>query len=236
VPTPTCAQEIDGGGPGQYVLDCSGVCVDTNSDVNHCLSCGEVCAGVKPGCCPNDSFSFAGGCTDLNSDPSNCGGCGTFCVGANRSSTSATDQVCTSGHCTCRANTTLCTGPGPDGCLDLASNPDACGRCGNACNFGELCVNGTCQCPDGGRFCSGACTDPQTDTSNCGACGKPCTDGDTCLKGACTPCVGEPGAGIAGTDQGCGCGLGPVMACDDGVTLCCAPSVCKVGDLTDECQ
>ena len=49
------------------------------------------------------------------------------------------------------------------------------------------------QCDGTDTFCSGACTNTQTDARNCGSCGKVCdiAKGETCQKGTCgPPCTG----------------------------------------------
>lgn len=51
----------------------------------------------------------------------------------------------------------------------------------------------TSQCDGTDSFCSGACTNTQTDPRNCGSCGKVCdiAKGETCQKGTCgPPCTG----------------------------------------------
>lgn len=51
-------------------------------------------------------------------------------------------------------------------CVDVTSNPAACGACGTACGAGEGC-------------CASACT-PLDTLADCGACGNACTAGDFC--------------------------------------------------------
>ncbi len=50
---------------------CGGRCVDTQTDVAHCGSCGRGCMGTER-CC-------AGRCLDTSADPTNCGTCGNTC-------------------------------------------------------------------------------------------------------------------------------------------------------------
>src|SRR5690606_42070734 len=62
------------------------ICVDTNTDPNHCGGCGTTC--------PADRFCFAGQCqcqgllkdcdgvcVDTTRDLQNCGACGNVCLG-----------------------------------------------------------------------------------------------------------------------------------------------------------
>lgn len=92
--------------------------------------------------------------------------------------------------------------------IDLSSNAQHCGACGNTClggpNTTGSCVNGTCQaqgCALGWANCNGSLADGcemhiQTNPTNCGACGISCMAGATCVAGLCmggmtgpTPCA-----------------------------------------------
>ena len=42
-------------------------------------------------------------------------------------------------------------------CVDLASDDDHCGECGNSCGFSEGCTDGVCRCDPG--QCNGCETD-----------------------------------------------------------------------------
>ncbi len=98
-------------------------------------------------------------------------------------------------------------------CADTKTSTTNCGRCGKACDFGDVCCNGLCvntlsanyhcaqcgctngmtcqngtsQCPSGEITCCGYCTNTNTDPSSCGSCGNICPDlGNTiCQKGTC---------------------------------------------------
>ena len=88
------------------ITDCSGLCIDLQSDVNNCGSCGNSCpvptnasalcedancdfvcdTGYVPlndECIPIDlcfpSVNCSGECTDLQNDVNNCGGCDNVC-------------------------------------------------------------------------------------------------------------------------------------------------------------
>jgi len=76
-------------------------------------------------------------------------------------------------------------------CRDLKSNDKHCGKCGNACKKGSVCIDGSCD------FCSLNCT---TDSDVCSI--EPCIDGvgcstlnctndnDACTVGTCDPVTG----------------------------------------------
>lgn len=112
-------------------------------------------ATTQPGAAGTQASS--GTCTaNINSDPANCGGCGYACPA---------NAVCQQGQCFCgegyAAQDNQCvivpsgtdTGTGcpagmtpcPDGyCYELASSPENCGICGNACPAGMICSASTC--------------------------------------------------------------------------------------------
>lgn len=87
----TCGCTIAGETP------CNGICVDEQSDSNHCGTCGTVCA--LPKTCNTGACSCAGAkptfcaastsCVNTTSDPKNCGACGHDCLGA----------ACLGGYC-----------------------------------------------------------------------------------------------------------------------------------------
>jgi hypothetical protein len=67
-------------------IDCSGQCVNDETDQNHCGGCGLVCAGE----CTNGACTCSGTCVSLFADPKNCGGCGKAC---------SAGQSCVAGQC-----------------------------------------------------------------------------------------------------------------------------------------
>jgi hypothetical protein len=187
----TCAKGAGGGctcPTGQTV--CSGQCVSLTTNQN-CGSCGNACSGGKTcqsgACaCPQGQTACGGVCRDLATDVANCGQCGNacaqgascvggqcacpsgleLCAGTNRcvqgcSATSGEVFNPTTCQCECPTGTTLCNG----NCVDLQSDANNCGQCGNTCPSDQSCVSGTCSnfCPNQSTGCC-ACfyTDPTT--------------------------------------------------------------------------
>jgi len=101
----------------------------------------EVCDGLDNNCDGAVDESF-----DLSSDPNNCGACGTPC-----SVNHIAENSCTGGQCTgtcdvgffdCNSNKII------DGCeINILSDNNNCGACGNACHGGSFCEGGFCVSP-----------------------------------------------------------------------------------------
>ena len=77
-----------------------------------------------------------------------------------------------------------------DICVDLQSDSQSCGTCGNACPPAQSCVAGACvppgtECEGGLTHCDGTCVDPTSDPNNCGACGNVCPADTGCIDGEC---------------------------------------------------
>lgn len=82
-------------------------------------------------------------------------------------------------------------------CVDVASNPDHCGRCDLRCeappNAEPACVHGSCDYVCGTSFvrCGAACIHVERDVADCGACGAACPHlgplTALCDAGSCTP-------------------------------------------------
>src|SRR5262245_27653151 len=80
-----------------------------------------------------------------------------------------------------------------DHCTNIASDPDNCGKCGNACAAGEVCSVGLCAvvCSGGSTQCDDRCVDIASDPENCGACGKACAPAELCSAAQCSQvCLG----------------------------------------------
>ncbi len=131
---------------GTCASTCGGVCVDKQTDPNHCGLCrhacgvGESCVqGVcKGGGCAPGTELCKGQCVYTHSDPTNCGACGHSCLAG---------ESCAQGACvgTCPSGETSCGGK----CVTLASDPNNCGMCGNVCSSG-VCKSGVCGQQGGG--------------------------------------------------------------------------------------
>jgi hypothetical protein len=184
--------------------------------------------------CVEGAFDCGGTCTDLETDPDNCGACGNVC-GSGMTCQNGTCQPNTcvpncppnwcggdgcGGECGCPAgyfcmgdglNMCVCDGANcGDECVDLQSNRDNCGECGNVCPEGQACSGGLCCNPDctpdnpsypncgtvcgdpcltfwtGLTWCDPSCVDLSSDPFNCGACGNVCPNNFFyCSSGAC---------------------------------------------------
>jgi len=116
--------------------ECDGLCVNIETDPNHCGGCG---VGCVPGeSCSAGSCSLCGplnqcgeACVDLQSDPAHCGGCGVRCHNW---------EACISGQCYaepvdpgppqgCPSGLTLCDGF----CIDIQRDDEHCGGCRVRC-------------------------------------------------------------------------------------------------------
>ena len=208
-PTPVCAPMT--GAPTGYgcssgclaplTARCNGVCVNTDTDRNHCGACGNVCPTTSVangttscvmGACAlacnagygNCDGNTANGCeARTTNDVNNCGMCGNRCTAPPGSTASCVSGVCT---LTCAAGSGDCDRMGANGCeVDLRSDPMNCGACGNSCvgrpGATGMCVNGACQftCNAGfsncdGSFTNGCEADTSSNPTNCGGCGFRC--------------------------------------------------------------
>jgi hypothetical protein len=86
---------------------------------------------------------------------------------------------------------TSCETCGGDACVDLETDAQHCGECGNACPDGLPCIAGACTCPDGQQLCEDICVDLQTDPQYCGSCSNNCAPGQVCSLGECADGCGE---------------------------------------------
>jgi len=172
-------------------------------------------------------------CVPLATDDQNCGGCGNVC---------GDRQSCVKGSCTCDGGEKLCGGQ----CVQASSDSKNCGACGKtcaatdycqagvcvlnttgcrpACEGGQTCNDGECECATGQSFCNGRCVNSQLDPLNCGGCGQTCAAGQSCSAGACTCGNGKAACGTRCVDTGsdpdncgsCGHACGAAQSCKAG--------------------
>jgi hypothetical protein len=118
--------------------------------------------------------------------------------------------------------------------------------CVPGCGGGQICVNGSCQCPPYQSLCAGSCIPTSVDPNNCGKCGNTCAGATACSAGECAAsCL--PGLTLCSNDHTCtdtsndsdhcgsctnqcpagqGCAKGE---CVDGIPLGPAPAACAGG-------
>lgn len=161
--TPTCARRVC-----QYTtcaagfLSCdgneaNGCEADTRTSVMHCGGCGQVCQRphTTPTCAEGVcSFTCEDGYADCDGDMSNgceahlltsnlhCGGCNRFCDAAD----AGVGPSCSGGVCLleCTLQHGQCSVDGGMRCVNLNTDPENCGLCGNACPPGQMCRNRIC--------------------------------------------------------------------------------------------
>ncbi len=203
-------------------LPADGCEVNILVDLNHCGSCGTVCA-ARPNtvaACTTGSclYTCVPGFADCNGNPvdgcetstatdvSHCGGCGTACA------LPSAVASCVSGACavtSCAAGHGDCDGVPANGCeVDLTTAVDHCGTCTHTCTAGAnavaVCSAGACAttCVMGFQDCNGLSADGcevdiRSSVANCGACGHDCALADVatdgCAGGSCTVLGCQPG-------------------------------------------
>jgi hypothetical protein len=112
-------------------------------------------------------------------------------------------------------------------CIDVSSDAQNCGACGQACPTTQVCSAGACGCPTDRLLCGASCIDSSSDDQNCGGCGNACRDSEVCSSGACVCPTGQALCGDSCVDQqsdesNCGaCGT----ACSGGQI--CASGTCE---------
>ncbi len=122
--------------------------------------------------------------TNVSNDSKNCGACGNECPAEfgylNMTST------CVNGMCepVCAKqlrymqpawNFGDCNKVLEDGCeINLSTDPNNCGACGNRCADGVICVDGKCGLEPGQMICNDQVIDVRSDNFNCGSCWNYC--------------------------------------------------------------
>lgn len=237
--------------------------VNTNTNVNHCGACGNVCpspGGATPNCVNGvcgisscvpptaDCDGNAGNGCEVNTsnNTSHCGACGNACFVANGSAS------CNSGSCavaSCNSGFSNCDGLYSNGCeKNLNTDPLNCGTCGKVCssnNGTPGCSAGTCtiSCTAGFANCdnnvTNGCEVPLNTTSNCGACGVTCTNANgstSCQAGACKPtCAAGFGDCNGNPNDGCETPLNTLTNCGACGVACNLPNAVEACT-TGTCQ
>lgn len=111
----------------------------------------------------------------------------------------AGQTTCVDGQCAppCPPGQTACA---PNACVDLATDPESCGRCGARCTLNHAraaCASGSCAvgaCESGFADCNGLPGDGceenvRTSASSCGACKNACAAPNECFRGQCGPAL-----------------------------------------------
>jgi hypothetical protein len=242
-PHPVAAQFGCSFGQTECDTGFSAQCVDLDTDPDNCGACGNTCSfaqrcnngrcgsGVSgQALCSLGQTRCQFSCVDLDTDDANCGACGYSC---------GFGLTCSRGQCgtTCDDSgfgppkTPCQTGLGVMArttCVDLKSDADHCGACGNDCDSGLICRDGECgcepelafgapriACPTGiGALRRMICVDLQRDPDHCGACGSECDSGLICRSGRCD-C--EPQFAFSPERTPCPVGIGTMtrMTCVD---------------------
>ena len=117
---------------------CDDVCVDLQTDHDHCNSCTIAC-GPDQECCPDypdhspeEGEVVPSVCRNIYEDSNNCDGCGNVCPEAT--------PICCNGDCCTTAN--CCFVDDILTCIDVTNNHEHCGRCDNPCAAEETCCSG----------------------------------------------------------------------------------------------
>ena len=179
---------------GRTCVDGSCQCPpDTNECGNFCCpNTRDCCNGI---CCPTGTKCCNGKCVNLNIDINNCGQCGNRC---------ASGRTCVNGRCQCPLGTSECgSSCCPTGttccngrCVNLQSDHQNCGTCGNTCLGGQhcdlatgictpyttQCQNGRCVCPTGLNLCGLNWCTPFPVCCTDGSSPYSCSSGSTCCQ------------------------------------------------------
>jgi len=116
-----------------------------NSQGTNCTTGNRIC--VNGTCeCPGGQIVCGGSCINPSTSTSYCGASGD-CTGAGAGNSQGmscvSGQQCTGGACVCRMSGAGCSGGVNDTCSSILH----CGRCGNACEPEQACINGVCVTP-----------------------------------------------------------------------------------------
>ena len=234
---------------------------DTNYRGKAC-SPAQICKESQCSCIEEDQVLCDDSCIDPTNNSDYCGAKG-LCNNESSDSNDYKGRKCPEAQ-TCRESKCVCQQKGyafcDDTCIDPAESKSHCGAkglCsdpfpdnadfwGEACVQAQICIEGTCSCPDKTQIlCGNSCTDPEADKQHCGARGK-CTEndensddwqGESCRTGfMCSggKCRIECPLGLHDEDNNCvpddslNCGE-KGLECEEG-------QVCSEGKCADECS
>ncbi|MBM4379157.1 MAG: hypothetical protein FJ086_07610 [Deltaproteobacteria bacterium] len=126
---------------------CGSGCADFSADVRNCGACGNACATGQEcsagACvCAPGTAACDGACVVTTTDARHCGGCGKACAPGDVCSAETEPDGTVAGTCqsTCTGGKVQCG----QGCVDLDSDAQHCGACGNACDNQRSCRDGVC--------------------------------------------------------------------------------------------
>ncbi|MBR4985867.1 MAG: hypothetical protein IKY83_09020 [Proteobacteria bacterium] len=85
-------------------------------------------------------------------------------------------------------------------CVDLTSDVNNCGICGNKCGSEQSCISRICtdnnpsepKCTGDLTECGDQCVDLTSDADNCGTCGNKCPSDHTCTNSTCVKKTDDP--------------------------------------------
>lgn len=161
-------------------------CPDVDRATRRCVD--QVCTVECQdgfGNCDDDATN---GCETSLVEPSSCGACDIACEGETPICAPGEPASCQAG---CPDPLTECGGS----CIDVTTDRDNCGSCGNACEPGQTCESSECaSCPDGFGDCDAlveGCETSLESNDACGACGVTCVG--VCRQGECLDIVQSDG-------------------------------------------
>ncbi len=258
--TPFCTDGICNAGCSAGETDCSGVCVDLQTNEAYCGDCNTDCnvnvqnvqdATCTAGVCGYDACSS--GFLDCDANVTNgcevtesADVCGISCVDCNTTVYNVDNIQCDTGVCSydlCATGFLDCDNDTTNGCERPIDN-DNCGVCDYACGINATCVDSVCTCVAGYADCDAAagCEIQLGTVDDCLDCGDACGVNSACDAVNGCGCVAGyddcDGDDEPGDVLGCEIELGTVDNCGqcddacayDNATAACNAGVCEMAD------